>query len=169
MTSVAPQIVETLKAMPPGTLVTVSTVGDATVAASLLRMQIQARGTTASDVARKLHRFLLDFPAQAKSRVQGRSDLVGGFAAAAAYVNRKSDANEIWMVSDLVEYSAVADCSRSQKCRLPVKPQFDLSGTNVHVYGVGQGLTSDRAMQLTEDWRGFLSRAHAKSPELRRF
>lgn len=167
--SVAPAIAAQVKAMPVGTLVTISTVGDATVPSSLLRMQIQARGATAGDVARKLQRFLHDFPREAKDRAQGRSDLVGGFAAAASYVNRKSDANAIVMVSDLVEYSALADCSRARKCALPAKPSFDLGGAHVQVYGVGQGQPSPRAMQLTADWRAFLARANAGRVDLRRF
>ena len=166
-----PLVLQKLRTMPPCSVVQVVTVGDASLIPLMLRSRIQIRttkdGATMDDIARALSQFLGAFPGRIKDHEQMRSELIGGFSDAAHNLNPHARVpNVIIMLSDLVEESALANCSRAVPCRLPVPP-FSLGNADVTVYGVGLGLPSHRALALEKAWDSFFNKAGVK-PDLRR-
>lgn len=170
--SVLPMIDQKLRAMPVGTSVIVTTVGDASLMPLRWHTRIQVRktnsGAPVEDIIRDLHQFLLEFPKQMEGREHPASHLIGGLFDAARNLNPQAQSNEIVMISDLIEYSPLANCERARPaCRLPA-PQFKLEGANVSVYGAGMRLPSDRAMTLTQAWEAFFQKTGVRKAELRR-
>jgi len=169
MDNVAPLVVEKLKTMPMATQVIVTAVGDSVRVPEMKRTRILARnapdGGPVEDVARKVGAYLRNFPKALVGNEHGSSHLIGGIFDAAKNVNPKSQANQIVIISDLVEYSDVTDCTK--KCVLP-KPNFQLPGTEVTAYGVGLGLPSGLEMRVNNEWQRYLTAAGAKPVVLRR-
>jgi hypothetical protein len=162
---VLPQIQKRLEDMPLGTTVVVSSFGDAALPPLMFRSRLQAKHTSEGDtpehVARDLRELVLSFPERMHGKEQKRSELVGGFFDSAQAINPKAHGNVILAISDLVENSPLARCDneKAKPCKLP-PPVFHLPpDTTVCVYGVGQGLHSDRAALLTQQWAVFFKKA----------
>lgn len=173
MKEIAPKIVAKLRDMPMGTTVIVNGVGDARTKPLVWVKRLQARvtpeGAPMDDLARGLQQLLISFPRQIAHSQQNYSELIGGFFDAAKNLNPRAEVNRIMVVSDLVEHSPTADCFYANRCKLS-DPKFSLRNAEVVVYGVGMGLSAERAMALSRLWEQYLSKkAFAKSVELHRF
>ena len=172
MASVLPMIEQKLRTMPVGTSIIVTTVGDASQRPLRWYTRIQVRktnsGAPAGDIIRGLHQLLLEFPKHMAGHEHPASHIIGGLFDAARNLNPQAQNNEIVLISDLIEQSSLADCSRAKPaCRLPA-PQFKLEGATVSVYGAGMGLPSDRAIALAKVWETWFQKTGVRKAELRR-
>lgn len=154
-----------LKMMPIGTTVIINTVGDASLTPLTMRTRIQQRQTTEGapidQVVLSIKNIVLSFPARMQSSAHGQTHMVGGFFDASRNLNKTSSTkNVILVLSDLIEYSPIANCYKEKACTLP-KPKFNLEGTEVLVLGVGRGLPSDREMALFASWEQFFQQTGA--------
>jgi hypothetical protein len=172
LAAVIPIMTERIRALPMCSTVLIVTVGDARVVPSMPRAIVLARpvpgkGTTRDEIARGVRQLLLTMPERIAKGPQERSELIAAFADAARNTNLQAkEPNQIVMLSDGVESSNLADCEKKARCRFP-PPSFALAGTSVAIYGVGLGLTGERAMALTNDWEKFFAKAGVKA-DLRR-
>lgn len=167
-----PVIEGQLRAMPMGTVIIVNSVGDASLAPLQKRTRIQktasAEGAPIDDIIRGLKSIVLGFPTKTKGAEHGQSHLIGGLFDASRNINsRASQPNVIFMLSDLVEYSPLANCYRNRSCPLPT-PTFSLENTSVTVLGVGRGLPSNHEMAVFSAWDKFLKTANASSITLKK-
>jgi hypothetical protein len=155
-----------LRAMPIGTVVIVNSVGDAALAPMTMRTRIQkvanGEGAPLDDIVRRLKSIVLGFPARVQSAAHGQSHLVGGLFDASKNTNRDaSSQNVIVVLSDLLEFSPVANCYRAKACPLP-RPTFKLDNTEILALGVGRGLPSDHEIAVFVAWEKFFDQAGAR-------
>jgi hypothetical protein len=171
--SVLPEIEKRLHSMQLGATVLVTTIGDATLPPLVFRTRIQikhtAEGDTRERIAQDLRELVLSIPNRVRGHEHQQSELVAAFFDASHAINPQAHGNVILAISDMVEISPLARCDeRARKpCKLP-PPSFHLPpDTTVCVYGIGQGLHSNRAMLLTQQWAAFFKKAGVGA-ELRR-
>lgn len=160
-----PIIEEKLLSMPMGSVVIVNSVGNASIAPMARRVRIQkivtSEGAPIEDIARGLKTLVLGFPKQVRGQEHGQSHLVGGLFDASKNINTKAaKPNVIVMLSDLIEFSPIANCYKNSACPLPT-PTFKLDNTDVLVLGVGRGLPSNHEMAIFSAWEKFLGRVGA--------
>lgn len=165
MRSAWPLVEGRIRAMPLGTVVIVNTVGDASLPPLTLRTRLQKRadaeGAAVEEVVQSIRAVVLGFPKRVLAGAHGQSHLVGGVFDASKNINRSaSGPNVIVMLSDLIEYSPLANCYKVKACPLP-KPTFQLENTEVLALGVGRNLASDREMAVFSAWEKFLDQTGA--------
>jgi len=171
LAAVIPVIDERIRALPMCSSVLIVTVGDARTVPSMPRLKVLARtvpgkGATRDEIARDVQQLLASMPDHIAKKPDSRSELVTAFADASRNTNPQAKApNQVVMLSDGVEYSSLANCGTG-RCRFPA-PRFSLAGTTVAIYGVGLGLSGERAMALTNTWEKFFAKAGVKA-DLRR-
>lgn len=155
-----------LRAMPIGTVVIVNSVGDASLSPMTLRTRIQkvasSEGAPLDDIVRRVKSIMLGFPSRVQSAAHSQSHLVGGIFDASKNTNREAAGeNVIVVLSDLVEFSPLANCYRVKSCPLP-RPTFKLENTEIVALGVGRGLPSDREIAVFAAWEKFFDQAGAR-------
>ncbi len=165
MTSAWPVIENKLRSMPMGSVVIVNTVGDASLPPFMKRFRIQkittVEGAAVDEIVYALRAIVLAFPKRVQGQQHGESHLIGGLYDASKNINsRASQPNIIVMLSDLVEFSPLANCYKNRSCPLP-EPTFRLRNTNVIALGVGHGLPSDREMAVFASWERFFRQTEA--------
>jgi hypothetical protein len=138
--------------------------GDASNAPISITTRLQVKpsreGNTADAVARQVGQLMLKFPNRISP--EGETHAIGALFDASKNVNINSkQKNEVVVLSDLIENSPFADCYRDHKCRLPSKPPFTFTNTNIEVLGAGRGLPSDREVALHQSWSKFLEKTGA--------
>jgi hypothetical protein len=157
-----PTIEKSIRAMELGSKVIVVSVGDASLKPLNLNVRIQSRdtqeGKSIDRVVSAVKTVVLGFPDATKGQEHGNTQVIGGFFDASRVINRSSDKNRIVALSDLIEFSPLANCYKG--CKLPA-PKFDLPGTSVIVLGVGHGLNSDKEMALFSEWDKFFGKTGA--------
>lgn len=165
-----PLIQRQLRSMPMATKVYVNTVGNAEVLPQSFQIRIQHRrteeGAPMAEVVQKVKALVLGFPNKLKEgKIEGHnsSHLIGGLFDASLAINPKSERNVIIYVTDLIEFSSLANCYKFSPCRLP-NPEFQLPNTELIVMGAGTGLASDKEMALVKSWREFFSKMHLSNP-----
>lgn len=158
-----------LEQMPVGSLVIVRTTGDNTIMPTSVRFRVLKRraadGGKIEDISNAVQAAILGFPKWIKEHgAHHSSHLISAISDAARDINPASSENNIIYLTDLLEYSDVANCEAiiaGGGCLLP-KPDFRLEGTIVQVYGVGTGLNSSQQSILFKAWNTFFSRTGAK-------
>jgi hypothetical protein len=161
-----PVIEGRLRSMPMGTVIIVNSVGDASLAPLSMRTRIQklssGEGAPLEDIVQVAKSIVLGFPKRVQATAHGQSHLVGAIFDASKNINQQSTTrNVIIVLSDLVEFSPLANCHRNRTCPLP-KPSFQLGNTDLLALGVGRGLPSDREMAIFAAWEKFLDQAGAR-------
>lgn len=161
VSSAWPVIEGKLRSMPMGSVVIINTVGDASLAPLAKRTRIQktssAEGASIEDVVRTTRAVVLGFPKRVQGEEHGQSHMIGGLFDASKNTNRgASSKNMIVILSDLIEFSPIANCYQDKSCRLP-KATFKLENTDLIALGVGRGLPSDREMAVFSSWEKFFS------------
>jgi hypothetical protein len=172
-----PEIEQAIKKLPLGAEVKIFTMGDASapyVSTPGLRIQkkLTASGGSHDYVIDQVKRNVVGFPAQVRKgniAEHGISELIGGFHDAAKLLNKNSQENQVFAISDLVENSTHANCYRDLKCKLP-KPTFKMHSAKITVIGVGTGLNATRAMDVSKSWYDFFKATGAtvSTQDLRR-
>ena len=113
------------------------------------------------EVVQGLRAIVLGFPKRVQGEEHGQSHLVGGLFDASKNINTKAtQPNVIVMLSDLIEFSPIANCYKNRSCPLP-SPTFRLDNTNFVALGVGQGLPSNHEMTIFASWEKFLGQTKA--------
>ena len=163
-----------LRRMPVGSSVIVQSVGNAALTPLVFRSRIQVRhtreGDTMESMVRGVKAVLFSFPERFKTNQHQQSELIGAFFDASRNISPNTPGNVIVAITDLAENSPLASCANVQKakpCTLPA-PQFSLENTAVYVFGVGQGMPSDKAIHLTQQWAALFKKSGAKVAELHR-
>lgn len=156
-----PIIEAKIRSLPMGTVVIVNTVGDASLSSLMKRTRIQkvttSEGAAMEDIVRSLKSIVLGFPKRVQGQEHGQSHLIGGFFDASKNLNiNASTKNSIVALTDLIEFSSMANCYKDKACRLP-KPAFKLDNTEIVALGVGRGLSSDREIAVFSSWEKFFS------------
>ena len=160
-----PVIESKLRSMPMGTVVIINTVGDASLAPLTNRTRIQkvstGEGASVEELVQTLKSIVLSFPKRVQGEEHGQSHMIGGFFDASKNLNKNaSTRNVILILSDLIEFSPLANCYQNKACPLPM-PVFKLENTELIALGVGRGLPSDREMAIFSAWEKFLSQTGA--------
>ena len=160
-----PIIESKVRSLPMGTVVIVNTVGDASLSPLMKRTRIQkvttGEGAAVEDIVRSLKSIVLGFPKRVQGQEHGQSHLIGGFFDASKNLNiNASTKNLIVALTDLIEFSSMANCYKDKACRLP-KPAFKLDNTDLVALGVGRGLPSDREIAVFSSWGKFFSQTGA--------
>jgi len=169
-----PIIEKEIRALPIAGKVLVFTVGDASAPYSSAAFRIQKRmsnnngeiGGPVDSIVEEVREIVTKFPTNLGHKTiatHGNSQLVKGLYDAAKLINLKSDLNVIIFVSDLIEFSPLANCYKQFPCKLPA-PTFKLTGTKVTVLGVGMGFNSDRQLALNKSWETFFTQAATTGP-----
>jgi hypothetical protein len=154
-----------IMALPMASFVLVHCIGDSASMPVNFATRIQAvnnaNGGTARKIVRDVHGLLQSIPAMIQAKPYTKSELIYGFSEAAKRINPgAASPNRIVVLSDLMEESALADCSPKAKnfCKLPA-PSFKFVNTEVAVFGVGIGLPADKALAVNDAWKGFFLKA----------
>ncbi len=165
VTSAWPIVEGWLRKMPLGTVIIVNSVGDASLTPMTMRTRIQQRqtaeGAPLDQIIPAIKNIVLGFPKRIQGAAHGQTHMVGGIFDASRNINKSaSTKNVILLLSDLIEFSPIANCYKEKGCTLP-KPKFNLEGTEVLALGVGRGLPSDREMALFGSWEQFFTQTGA--------
>lgn len=135
------------------------------VLSSRVQARASARGATPAQIAAQIREFLLvEFPKLPRPDAKAGSSIILALRDAARLLNPvATDAaapNWVYLVSDMLERSSLADCYRD--CRLP-KPDFKfVPGTRVEVRGIGLGLSDARSIALFTPWQKWFKEAGAE-------
>lgn len=149
-----------LLALPMASRVIVTCIGDSSKTPMSYDGRVQAinnrQGGTRQRLAQEVHRLLQSVPPATK---YSRSELMFGFTEAAKKINPDAtQPNLVLALSDLIEQSALADCSPQVKpkrfCHLPA-PAFTFDNTEVIVLGVAVGLPADKAFLVNDAWKNW--------------
>jgi hypothetical protein len=164
------EIVIKLDALPVCAKVSAFTVGDGRniplmFRATVLLRRVAGIGSTKAEVKRELLRFISGLPDEIKQHPQGRSELIGAWADAARNFNPSAKGNVAIMLSDGVEESAYAHCEK-RACVFP-KPQFSLAGADIDLFGIGLGLSQERAASLAATWSRWFAQAGVNAKAFR--
>lgn len=162
MQSIWPSIEAKMRRLPIGTTVIVSTMGDPSEMPMIWRTRVQAKsspnGAPLQAVIRSVKNVVLTFPEEIKGKEHKKSHLITALFQATRQLNPKSQDNAIVMITDLIEYSPLANCSPPNPCKLP-KPEFSLKGIDIHVYGSVDRMSPRQAMVVLKAWEEFLKKA----------
>lgn len=162
-----PIIEERLRRLPIGSLVLVNSVGDASLAPlKLPQMRIAKRiapgSGTIDQVVLTVKQAVMSFPKRTHGQEHGQTHMVGGLFDASQNINPEATTpNEIVVLSDLIEFSDMANCYADDQCKLG-SPAFSLKNTKITVLGVGMGLSSKHEIALFQEWRRFLDKTGAQ-------
>lgn len=155
-----PSIEKKLRAMPLGSTVIVSSVGDSANLPMIWRTRLQAKatkdGAPMEMMVRGMKEVVLTFPARIKGKEDQKSHLIAGLFEASRNMNPQANPrNVIVFVSDMVEFSPLANCVPPRPCKLP-KANFRLDNTDLQIIGSAKHLQPAQAMAIIKAWEVFL-------------